>query len=674
MAGKIKYCSHLKRIIRLIYKRLSKSNETCWCSSLLIFIPFILCGCLLLITDIFQVRLFKISLTRIPFNEKLSTISTEDFKDFLVKTNGCRIPNMDSFDKSVKDYIFEEHSIICNEAVPPLIESNLTSLYLLETSLSAYNISDINSLNCCYTAFRRETPKDYEKDTQVIWDTQCIIINQTCKISDEFVKATCIYNGSEIYKDFFSFVPIKPETKRSFKKRYPPMNVLILGIDGVSRLNFHRQMPKTAHILQVINAVEFFGYTKVADNTFPNLIPVLTGLNEYELVANCWPSQEDRFDKCHFIWKEFNDEGYTTAFAEDAAWMGLFNFRKMGFLNQPTDYYWGYFNYHSEHHIGNQHELNVYYCVGSRLVHKTLIEYMEKFISTMNANGKPYFGLFWSSSLSHDKINKPRLGDDDYAEFFNKLKTSGVLNNTILIFMSDHGMRFGNILKTFQGHMEERLPFLFISLPQRYRESYYHTYINLRKNSNKLTTPFDLHETLRDLVDPYALTSKVLNARILTHAKKNKRGYSLFEVIPSSRTCNDAQIAMPFCTCQQITKLNKNDSFVVLAANHVVEYINEKLAGYASCATLRLARILNAHLFYLEIPIQEGNSYSDDYSIVFKTVPGNAIFEATVRRYLDEHRDTYIFNITGTVGRINLYGNQSSCITDFHLKFYCYCT
>jgi hypothetical protein len=41
-----------------------------------------------------------------------------------------------------------------------------------------------------------------------------------------------------------------------------PPNVLILGIDSTSRLNFRRNMFKTRKILEELEAVEMMGYTK----------------------------------------------------------------------------------------------------------------------------------------------------------------------------------------------------------------------------------------------------------------------------------------------------------------------------------------------------------------------------------------------------------------------------
>lgn len=67
--------------------------------------------------------------------------------------------------------------------------------------------------------------------------------------------------------------------------------------------------------------------------------------------------------------------------------------------------------------------------------------------------------------------------------------------------MSDHGIRWGGIRQTYQGQMEERLPFVILALPERFRDRYAQAVANLNLNVRRLTTPFDLHETLKQLLD-----------------------------------------------------------------------------------------------------------------------------------------------------------------------------
>ena len=82
--------------------------------------------------------------------------------------------------------------------------------------------------------------------------------------------------------------------------------------------------------------------------------------------------------------------------------------------------------------------------------------------------------------------------------------------------------------------MEERLPFLAVRVPDWFRERYPHKAASLRHNSDRLTTPFDLHETLLDVLDMNRPHHNVTTSR--------PRGYSFFHDIPDNRTCDDAAI------------------------------------------------------------------------------------------------------------------------------------
>ena len=80
------------------------------------------------------------------------------------------------------------------------------------------------------------------------------------------------------------------------------------------------------------------GYNKVADNTFPNMVPLLTGKYLSELGWNISMSDKP-MDDLPLIWKNFSHHGYRTLFAEDWPDVAMFNFMKYGFKTQPTDYY-----------------------------------------------------------------------------------------------------------------------------------------------------------------------------------------------------------------------------------------------------------------------------------------------------------------------------------------------
>ena len=117
-----------------------------------------------------------------------------------------------------------------------------------------------------------------------------------------------------------------------------PLHVLVVGLDSVSRLNAHRQFPKTmAYLKSKRNIVELFGYNKMGVNSAPNQIPLLTGIpfKNMEIEGNL----ANRASKTHFdnltrfLWDDFGSRGYRTMFYEEQWIYGLFLYPPLsGFL------------------------------------------------------------------------------------------------------------------------------------------------------------------------------------------------------------------------------------------------------------------------------------------------------------------------------------------------------
>jgi hypothetical protein len=72
-----------------------------------------------------------------------------------VDTVGCRIPKLDPFDPVVQEFIKRENPLNCQEKCPLLVDANLTALFILKSALPAFNITDVEQLDCCYKPFRR---------------------------------------------------------------------------------------------------------------------------------------------------------------------------------------------------------------------------------------------------------------------------------------------------------------------------------------------------------------------------------------------------------------------------------------------------------------------------------------------------------------------------------------
>lgn len=520
--------------------------------------------------------------------------------------------------------------------------------------------------------------------------------NSTRVFDAEYVKVECYKpNRTRIFRDYYIFVPRKEETEKRCrlvdekseelneikqnKVDKKKLSVLVMGLDSISRLNFHRMMPKTVEILQQLGAVEMLGYNKIGDNTFPNLIPVLTGWSDKELENNCWNNANKPFDKCPFIWKNFSTSGYRTVFAEDACSMTTFNYLKPGFHIQPTDYYYRPYCLASENDIGNTHKLNANLCVGTRLTYQNLLNYTTRVARKFKNSS--YFAFFWEASLTHDFFNYPQLGDVTYRETIEYLYRDGLMNDTALIVMSDHGIRWGEFRQTLQGRIEGSLPFVFLIFPDWWKKIYPKAWTNLRSNSASLTTPFDLHETLVDILDTKRITNEAIRERkkLIDKADDEEmpRGISWFLPVPDYRTCETAKIPGHWCMCHKSNNISINNHTVKKTTNYLVNEINNMLNKYSLCKKLKLDRIIDAKIWNSRDNIHGAIIPWIDYTITIVTIPGYGKFEATIRQSIfgsSSNNGSYFSDsIVGSISRLNAYGNQSSCINDSKMRLYCYC-
>jgi hypothetical protein len=57
------------------------------------------------------------------------------------------------------------------------------------------------------------------------------------------------------------------------------------------------------------------------------------------------------------------------------------------------------------------------------------------------------------------------------------------------------------MIYTATGRVEERMPLLSIIIPEHIKRKYPHIEENLQTNEKRLTSPYDLHETLMDIAN-----------------------------------------------------------------------------------------------------------------------------------------------------------------------------
>lgn len=245
--------------------------------------------------------------------------------------------------------------------------------------------------------------------------------------------------------------------------------------------------------------------------------------------------------------------------------------------------------------------------------------------------------------------------------------------------MTDHGQRFLGIRDTQQGKLEERLPFFSFAFPPWFKEKYPKSISIFKENAHRLTTPRDIHATLKDILN-FDPNPKIGDLR--------KKSLSLFHEIPLERNCADADIGPHWCTCLQWSEMPLNDSIIEFIADSLVEAINKETEPHRKlCSKLKLNKITKA-LKYVpakEVLIYKGAVNLDDadlsgsnetqvdyYQVDVWTVPGDAHYEASVS--LDKNSTELSIDLDA-ISRVNKYGDLPHCVVDkdYFLRKWCVC-
>lgn len=299
------------------------------------------------------------------------------------------------------------------------------------------------------------------------------------------------------------------------------------------------------------------------------------------------------------------------------------------------------------------------YCIGQQPQIEYLFQFQTEFIQRFH--NQSYFSLFWANSFSHNEMNMPTVMDDRIRNFLGNIEP--YLNSTVVIFFSDHGMRFGKARETYVGWLEERMPFIYIYFPPSFQAAHPSWVHNFRANKNKLTSPFDFHVTLQDLL---------YGQQLQPPAGCPKCG-SLFAPVPHNRSCDDAAITSHWCTCSVDDSSDSiSDSHIVAAAHVAIGSINEflqknldQVKNDSRCATLSLSKVMS-------VRSKVGAGFimfrKREHIIVFETEPSKAVFEVTVPE------SSVKVGSVAEISRINMYGSQSACVQGSSLlKLFCFC-
>ncbi|PFX24499.1 uncharacterized protein LOC111331587 [Stylophora pistillata] len=500
------------------------------------------------------------------------------------------------------------------------------------------------------------------------------------KVKSDLIRVDVVTTSGEVKSDVHMQVIPKDEVlSRSVQNGGIPLDISLIMFDSTSAANFQRKMPNTLEYLtKHLNSVVLEGETIVGDGTTAQLCALLTGIAEKDQPeARRSESNSITVDNWRWIFKNFKQHGYATLFSEDFPRLASFNYRLLGFKDPPTDHYSRPFWLEAENVIKG-------HCIGGRASHNISLEYLMSFYRAYK--DRPKFSLVTHAVISHDDQNTIGYSDDDLKTILQTMENESFLNNTLLIIFGDHGARFSNVRKSIQGKLEERLPFMSITVPKWFMEKYRVLYKNLIHNSKVMTTPFDVYATLRHILSYPSYPSGITT------------GQSLFNRIDKeNRTCENSGVEEHWCPCLNLEEVSIDKPLVKMLAEFVVTFMNKLMSKYSElkhlCHKLVLREIKSAYgdmpsakLQFFEKSRRDDdcdscgvifgeksvNTLADNtlYQLQLTTSPNDGFYEATIK--VKEG----VPSLRGDISRIDAYGNQPDCIADKFplLRKYCYCS
>lgn len=592
----------------------------------------------------------------------------------------CRIHSLDPWDETLKEYLRDPKPVKCSNYPSLFYVDHLGILKMNQSAKASYQLT---SLECAYHKISRKTnDMDIEIEKPVKFDgsvfVQSRVFRVVCtsgtKAVYDFVHVNVVWNESN-YRE----LEIGKET-------LDDLSIIYFGLDSASRSHALRKLPKSyKYLKETLGAYDFRGFMKVGLNSFPNVVPMLTGHEHTKFhMENIL---RVHLDSMPFIWKEPEMQKYATFHSEDRPDISTMNYLNSGFKKKPVDYYYREYALAMDQlspTVVNPLGKSTWYCYGNKQHFLLQIDYLKSFIAKYTNRLK--FAFLWNNQIGHEDFISLGRGDQPLLEFLQWMKGNGHLEKSILIVGSDHGFRLGGASTTYVGRLENNMPFLMVYVPDELKKRYPWIPKNLQHNTDMLVSAYDIHETMM------AVMNKKFENTITAQVSGTRTARSLFQKIPDSRSCADAGIPSQYCTCYDATSVNTNDSVVTYAANFVVTHLNNLLHKYnVLCRPLYLLNITEAKVMYTAEGDDDNRhidrnpgffkrllgrtaDFSGRYNIMLYTGPNNGLIEAMVD--YEEHPVKGPLNKLTVIGnpvRVNKYGNQSHCIQDAVLRQYCIC-
>jgi len=606
---------------------------------------------------------------------------------------GCRLPQLDPWDPGILQYVTDFPQVECRNTQKPLLYVKRNILYLNQTAVREL---DTAGISCRYAYIRHLSTDTYELLPEVVLSNSSTVLSANYTA----VYATCFRNshafprsilpenvfrffGMELYRNLLLYVPVVGSKK--VREKESEYSVVTLIFDSLSQMNLKRSFPESLKVLESAGAILYEGHHKVGHNTYPNVMGLLSGNNGGEWPADS-PSRQGMYyfdvEKPPLITQIYRKYGYTTLHLEDMQLYGdLTRVGTVGFKHPPAQIYyrsplWALVQTWSDMRNVLIGKFGAYACLQDQMLHVQLFRVIEDFVMMYREN--LYSAYIHLSEYIHNDVNMAKHYDKDFAAMLTRLLESGALEHTFFLVLGDHGYQRaeGQFVLTEQGRTENNMAAFTLIPPQSWvnnnnnndsnneinyqinENSKHQNKIrlqNLSKNAKYLTSHYDIHQTLRDILR-MANNSAESDFRL----QPASHGSSLFTDF-GSRTCKQADVPEEFCSCSDgLTQLDPKREDLRELTVAVLKDREESLRSLGLCHPLKLANIKDVFL--------KEEKGSKLFKVQLTVQAKSAQFEAVIK--IENGADVSV-----KLTRQDWYSGTGSCVPTklAYLKPYCIC-
>jgi hypothetical protein len=305
-------------------------------------------------------------------------------------------------------------------------------------------------------------------------------------------------------------VLVRPIDTRFPATAAPPLSLLVVLIDPISRAHFRRALPRTRAELLAGGFVEFEGYSIVGPNSGPNQVALYSGMALRSRGGVGAPGHAP------FLWDQLRRHGYATLKAEDgcAANSNMLQSLAPNVTHGSQIGALACFDWRRPN------------CIGQQLAVQPMLEHAEQFAAAYTEAGVPYAAFVHAVDSHEDSNALVRVIDRPLSAFLAGWRAAHGESAAMLV-LSDHGLHYGPYFRTRPGERERAEPILFVRTPKGAPQI-------AAGNARARTTPFDVHRTLRELL--HLPDSRGLPA-------DDALGHSLLHPLPTKRS--PAEMGIP---------------------------------------------------------------------------------------------------------------------------------